>query len=108
LYRKRRVKYTYFSNIKKNEFMKSSLDESFSNIFNGDAGKTIEKLILKYLERNENYGIGTLKITGMNCAHYVNKIEETLLSLQDVENARVNLKKGIARVKFDETVRASR
>ncbi|MCD2137805.1 cation transporter [Salinicoccus halitifaciens] len=44
----------------------------------------------------------------MNCAHYVNKIEETLLSLQDVENARVNLKKGIARVKFDETVRASR
>lgn len=57
---KKRGKYTYFSNIK-NEFIKSSLDESFSNILNRDAGKTIEKLILKYLARNENYGIGDFK-----------------------------------------------
>lgn len=41
---KKRGKYTYFS-----------------NILNRDAGKTIEKLILKYLARNENYGIGDFK-----------------------------------------------
>ncbi|MFA7746134.1 cation transporter [Salinicoccus roseus] len=46
-------------------------------------------------------------MTGMNCAPNVSKIEETLLSLPDVENAKVNLKKGIARVKFDETGRAA-
>ncbi len=46
----------------------------------------------------------TLKITGMSCAHCVNKIETALQSLQGVENAKVNLKKGTVKVKFDETI----
>ena len=46
----------------------------------------------------------TLIITGMSCAHCVNKIETALQSLQGVENAKVNLKKGTVKVKFDETI----
>ncbi|WP_394189404.1 copper chaperone CopZ [Paenisporosarcina quisquiliarum] len=46
----------------------------------------------------------TLKITGMSCAHCVNKIETALQSLQGVENAKVDLKKGTAKVKYDETI----
>jgi len=46
----------------------------------------------------------TLKITGMSCAHCVNKIETALLDLQGVISAKVNLKKGAAKVKYDETV----
>lgn len=45
-----------------------------------------------------------LKITGMSCAHCVNKIETALQGLQGVVNAKVNLKKGTAKVKYDETV----
>lgn len=46
----------------------------------------------------------TLKITGMSCAHCVNKVEKALLGLQGVEKAKVNLKKETAKVKYDETV----
>lgn len=46
----------------------------------------------------------TIKITGMSCAHCVNKIETALQGLQGVEKEKVNLKKEIAKVKYDETV----
>lgn len=46
----------------------------------------------------------TLKITGMSCAHCVNKVETALQGLRGVENAKVILKKGTAKVKYDETV----
>lgn len=46
----------------------------------------------------------TLKITGMSCAHCVNKIETALQGLQGVAKAKVNLKKETAKVKYDETV----
>lgn len=46
----------------------------------------------------------TLKITGMSCAHCVNKVETALQQQSGVEKAKVNLKKGIAKVKFDESV----
>ncbi|WP_019413641.1 copper chaperone CopZ [Paenisporosarcina sp. TG20] len=46
----------------------------------------------------------TLKITGMSCAHCVNKIETALQGLQGVEKAKVNLKKGTAKIKYDEKV----
>ncbi|WP_077303219.1 copper chaperone CopZ [Virgibacillus pantothenticus] len=46
----------------------------------------------------------TLNITGMSCAHCVNKVETALQGLQGVENAKVSLKKEIAKVKYDETV----
>ncbi|WP_088051915.1 copper chaperone CopZ [Virgibacillus dakarensis] len=46
----------------------------------------------------------TLKITGMSCAHCVKKIETALLGLQGVEKAKVNLKKEIAKVKYDESI----
>lgn len=42
----------------------------------------------------------TLKITGMSCAHCLNKIET---ALQGVVKATVNLKKEIAKVNYDET-----
>ncbi|GLO68436.1 copper chaperone CopZ [Oceanobacillus kimchii] len=45
-----------------------------------------------------------LKITGMSCAHCVNKIETALQDLQGVVKVKVNLKKEIAKVKYDETV----
>lgn len=46
----------------------------------------------------------TLEITGMSCAHCVNKIETALQGLQGVEKAKVNLKKGTAKVKYDDKV----
>jgi len=46
----------------------------------------------------------TLKITGMSCAHCVGKIEKALQDLQGVVKAKVNLKKEIAKVKYDESV----
>lgn len=46
----------------------------------------------------------TIKISGMSCNHCVNKIETALNNQQGVENAKVNLKKGIAKVKYDETI----
>lgn len=39
----------------------------------------------------------------MSCAHCVNKIETAFQGFQGVENAKFNLKKGIAKVKYDET-----
>ncbi|MBD8007686.1 copper chaperone CopZ [Bacillus norwichensis] len=45
----------------------------------------------------------TLKITGMSCAHCLNKIETALQGLQGVVKATVNLKKEIAKVNYDET-----
>ena len=44
-----------------------------------------------------------LTIKGMSCAHCVNKVESALEGLNVVESAKVNLKKGIAKVKYDET-----
>lgn len=46
----------------------------------------------------------TLEITGMSCAHCVNKIETALQDLQGVEKAKVNLKKGTAKVKYNDKV----
>ncbi|MGP4060428.1 copper chaperone CopZ [Halobacillus sp. H74] len=46
----------------------------------------------------------TLKITGMSCAHCANKIKTTLQDLPGVSKAKVNLKKEIVKVKYDETV----
>lgn len=46
----------------------------------------------------------TLKITGMSCAHCVNKVETALQELKGVEKAKVNLKKEVAKVKYDEAV----
>ncbi|MBU5467076.1 copper chaperone CopZ [Virgibacillus sp. MSJ-26] len=46
----------------------------------------------------------TLKITGMSCAHCVGKVEKALQDLQGVVKAKVNLKKEIAKVKYDESV----
>lgn len=46
----------------------------------------------------------TIKISGMSCNHCVNKIETALNNQQGVEKAKVNLKKGLAKVKYDETV----
>jgi copper ion binding protein len=45
----------------------------------------------------------TLNVTGMSCAHCVNKVEKALQGLQGVEKSKVNLKKEIAKVKYDET-----
>ncbi|WP_287471462.1 MULTISPECIES: cation transporter [Exiguobacterium] len=44
-----------------------------------------------------------LTIKGMSCAHCVNKVESALEGLNGIESAKVNLKKGIAKVKYDET-----
>lgn len=46
----------------------------------------------------------TMKILGMSCNHCVNKIETALNNQQGVEKAKVNLKKGIAKVKYDEAI----
>ncbi|MDC3417013.1 copper chaperone CopZ [Aquibacillus salsiterrae] len=45
----------------------------------------------------------TLSITGMSCNHCVNKVENALNEQDGVEKVKVNLKKGTAVVKFDES-----
>ena len=40
-------------------------------------------------------------IEGMNCEHFVKKIEETLENLVDISKAKVNLKKKCAIVTYD-------
>lgn len=48
----------------------------------------------------------TLKITGMSCGHCVNKIETALQQQAGVEKATVNLKKGVAKVKYDDSIQS--
>jgi copper chaperone len=45
-----------------------------------------------------------LKIDGMTCGHCVGKVEKSLKSLPGVEVAKVDLKKGTAKVKYDESI----
>ncbi|GAA4075499.1 copper chaperone CopZ [Amphibacillus indicireducens] len=45
-----------------------------------------------------------LKVTGMSCNNCLNHVETALAELEGVEKVKVNLKKGIANVKFDETI----
>ncbi|MBV5133980.1 copper chaperone CopZ [Staphylococcus epidermidis] len=45
-----------------------------------------------------------LKVTGMSCGHCVNKIETALQKLEGVEKANVNLKKAMAKVKYDDSL----
>jgi copper chaperone len=44
-----------------------------------------------------------LKIDGMTCGHCVGKVEKSLKSLPGVEVAKVDLKKGTAKVKYDDS-----
>jgi copper chaperone len=44
-----------------------------------------------------------LKIDGMTCGHCVAKVEKSLKSLPGVEVAKVDLKKGTAKVKYDDS-----
>lgn len=44
-----------------------------------------------------------LKIDGMTCGHCVRKVEKSLKSLPGVEVAKVDLKKGTAKVKYDDS-----
>lgn len=46
----------------------------------------------------------TIKINGMSCGNCVNKIEKALQQLNGVEKATVNLKKGMAKVKYDDSI----
>lgn len=46
----------------------------------------------------------TLNIKGMSCAHCVNKVETALQNQPGVAKAKVNLKKEIAKIKYDDTV----
>lgn len=43
-------------------------------------------------------------IKGMSCEHCVNKVETALQKQNGVAKAKVNLKKGTAKVKYDETI----
>lgn len=45
-----------------------------------------------------------LAVKGMSCAHCVNKVETALQNQEGVVKAKVNLKKEIAKVKYDESV----
>lgn len=45
----------------------------------------------------------TLKVTGMSCGSCVNKVETGLKQLTGVEKAKVNLIKGVAKVKYDDS-----
>ncbi|HHU20343.1 MAG TPA: heavy-metal-associated domain-containing protein [Bacilli bacterium] len=45
-----------------------------------------------------------LKVTGMTCNNCLKHVETALAELEGVESVKVNLKKGIANVKFDETI----
>ncbi len=44
-----------------------------------------------------------LKIDGMTCGHCVGKVEKSLKSLPGVEVAKVDLNKGTAKVKYDDS-----
>ncbi|MCM3576039.1 copper ion binding protein [Mesobacillus subterraneus] len=44
-----------------------------------------------------------LKIDGITCGHCVGKVEKSLKSLPGVEVAKVDLKKGTAKVKYDDS-----
>lgn len=46
----------------------------------------------------------TIKINGMSCRNCVNKIEKALQQLNGVEKAAVNLKKGMAKIKYDDSI----
>ena len=46
----------------------------------------------------------TIKINGMSCGNCVNKIEKALQKLNGVEKATVNLKKGMAKIKYDDSI----
>lgn len=46
----------------------------------------------------------TLTVKGMNCEHCVSKVETALQNQSGVAKVKVNLKKGIAKVKYDETL----
>lgn len=46
----------------------------------------------------------TIKINGMSCGNCVNKIEKALQQLNGVEKATVNFKKGMAKVKYDDSI----
>ena len=41
-----------------------------------------------------------LTIEGMNCEHCAKRVEESLSTLPEVKSVKVNLKKGIAKVKL--------
>ncbi|GEM02538.1 copper chaperone [Halolactibacillus halophilus] len=43
------------------------------------------------------------KVDGMNCMHCVGKVESVLTDQTGVEKVKVNLKKGEAKVKYDES-----
>lgn len=47
-----------------------------------------------------------LKVTGMSCGHCVSKVETALKQLDGVEKASVNLKKGMAKVKYDASIQS--
>ncbi|GEN56975.1 copper-binding protein [Halolactibacillus alkaliphilus] len=44
------------------------------------------------------------EVAGMNCMHCVGKVESILRDQAGVEKVKVNLKKGEAKVKYDESV----
>jgi len=43
----------------------------------------------------------TLKVDGMSCEHCVRTVTKALQKLDGVKKAKVNLKKGLAEVKYD-------
>ena len=44
-----------------------------------------------------------LKISGMSCQHCVKTVKDALTALDGVQSAKVNLRKGEAIVRFDES-----
>ena len=44
-----------------------------------------------------------LKISGMSCQHCVKTVKDALTALDGVQSAKVNLRKGEAVVRFDES-----
>ena len=44
------------------------------------------------------------KVTGMSCQHCVARVEKGLSTLTGVQKAKVNLKKELATVKYDEAL----
>lgn len=44
-----------------------------------------------------------INITGMNCEHCVKRIEDGLHEVEGIEKVKVKLKKGEAKVSFDES-----